>query len=81
MNDYLFLEEETGGFFANVVIRIDELGIYEIARCKIDTGCAKTNLCACECSVRAPSIASLEEVLKALEIKVLGIFFYKHNLV
>ena len=44
MNDYLFLEEETGGFFTNVVIRIDELGIYEIARCKIDTGCAKTNI-------------------------------------
>lgn len=44
MNDYIYLEEESGGLFANLVLRVDELGIFEITRCKIDTGCAKTNI-------------------------------------
>lgn len=44
MNNYLFLEEENHAFYTSLLLRIKSLGIYELTKCKIDTGCSLTNI-------------------------------------
>ena len=44
MNDFLYIEEIKNVFSTSLMLIIEELGIYTLVQCKIDTGCSYTNI-------------------------------------
>ncbi len=61
MTDFLFVEEVNDVFSTSILLTVEELGIYSIGQCKIDTGCAHTNIPIQRLNVSAKKARQLKQ--------------------